>query len=272
MAHVFLAMKNRLSKTMDQTRGENKRPGDDDDDSPLQAAMRMADLIRKNITQAEEEQKLHQRSDSSSSIKNTEELSFRFPGPPGLVEGFATGLVVLGVLTPVRSLLVKRFLSPSRGGSSSSSVFKQQQDSLGFLPEFILTTTQMLLSAHAALYVGSLFGSHYYLHQLAAISNNDPTRAAVSRTADTICHDPLVMRLMHCQDQGKLILPSPVMPTTSSSVPSNTNLNVVSSSSSSSSSTMMMMMNPNQRVLLELQKALDTCRARNSLQQHENRT
>jgi hypothetical protein len=63
------------------------------------------------------------------------------------------------------------------------------------------------------------------------------------------------------------------MPTTPSSVPSNTNVNVVSSSSSSSSSTMMMMMmNPNQRVLLELQKALDTCRARNSLQQHENRT
>ena len=228
--------------------------------------MRMADLIRKNITQAkeeEDEQKRRLPHGSKSSNKEEEQLSFRFPGPPGLVEGVATGLVVLGVLTPVRSMLVKRFLSPAvtRGASSSSNACQQQRQdnsSLGLLPEFLLTSTQMLLSAHAALYMGSLFGSHHYLHQLAAINP-----AAVSRTADAICHDALVTRLLkQRQAQEKRI---PTMSSPPSALP---NVNVVSSSSSSSAITMMMM-NPDLRILLELQKALDTCRARNSLQQQQ---
>jgi hypothetical protein len=243
---------------MNQSRGENDNRPNGHDDSPLQAAMYMADLIRKYITQAEKAEQLSASSPSASApsnLKNKEELSFRFPGPPGLVEGAATGLVVLGFLTPVRSLLVKRFFSTPRGGGSSSN-----NDSLGFLPDFILTSTQMLLSAHAALYVGSLCGSHYYLHQLAAISNHDP-----SPTADSICQDALVTRLLQLQHQGQLILPS-----APSLAPTKSNANVVSSSSSSSNGTMMT--NPNQRVLLEFQKALDTCRARNSLQQEKNRT
>jgi hypothetical protein len=250
--------------------------------------MRLADLIRRNITRAKQEedeqlqkQRLQQQqqqqqqrhgtnddaspSNSNNTINPKEEgelqLSFQFPGPPGLVEGVATGLFVLGVLTPVRSVLVQRFLSsPSKSGSSSIS---SSSVSLGFLPEFILTSSQMLLSAQAALYMGSLFGSYHYLHQLASMQ--DPA-TATSRTADSICQDALVTRLLLMKQQNQEQNQDRLLRTTSSSfaaVPNNVNI-VSSSSSSSSSSSNMMMMNPNQHVLLEFQKALDTCQVRNS--------
>jgi hypothetical protein len=92
---------------------------------------------------------------------------------PGLVEGLAVGVGTALALTPVRSQIIKR--TPQ----------------LGQLPDLIVTSSQAVVAAMSGLYAGSLYGATTHLEHLANIPQH-----AVSPTANSICEDELIKRLL----------------------------------------------------------------------------
>lgn len=185
-------------------------------ESPQQAAMYMADTIRKHVQQIEPQPDSSGPNHSSSSS-----LSASLFDPPattpGLVAGITAGFVTLGILTPVRGILLKA------AGKN-----------LRIVADLIVTSSQAIVSANAALYTGALAGSQVYLQ----LFNNVPPTAP-SATADSICSDPKIMSYLHLQKY------------TSSSVPATDNSS----------------WDPRVRLGVELQQALKHCQQRNESQQ-----
>ena len=154
--------------------------------SALHAAMKMADLIRSSLNQT-----------SNSSVPKDEKAA-DFRMTPGVLEGIATGVATLLVLTPVRSLILKA-----------------AGNRLGMLPDLIATTSQIMISADVALYYGSLYGSYHYLQTFTQI----PAKA-VSPTVDSICRQSV-------HDFDSFYDEARQYTTTSSSSPSSWNPNVI---------------------------------------------
>ena len=134
---------------------QQQQVSDETTTSPLHAAMKMADLVR-----------------SSLYNKNNNGNSRDFRTTPGLVEGVATGVLTLVALTPVRSLVLRAAAAKK----------------LGMLPDLVVTTSQIMIAANAALYAGSLYGSWHYLQTFTKIPVD-----AVSPTVDGICRQSLDM-------------------------------------------------------------------------------
>ena len=121
--------------------------------SSLHAATKMADLVRTSLNQR-----------TAAAASNTDKEDFRMT--PGILEGVGAGALTLLVLTPVRSFILRT-----------------AGNRLGMLPDLVVTTSQLMLSANAAMFYGSLYGSYHYLQTFTQI----PT-TAVSPTVDKICH------------------------------------------------------------------------------------
>jgi hypothetical protein len=204
-------------------------------ESPLQAAMYMADVIRKHMQQIDPQSDSsapnNSSSSSSSSSSSTSSPSFSaslFDPPattPGLVVGITAGVVTFGLLTPVRSMLLQA------AGKN-----------LRIVADLIVTSSQAVASANAALYTGALTGSQFYLK---LFNNVEPT--APSATADSICNDPKILSYLQSHHSLQQFY-------TTSSVP-------VSDNSG---------WDPRVRLGIELQQALKHCQRRNEwLQQSE---
>jgi hypothetical protein len=121
--------------------------------SPLHAALQMGDLVRSRLNQV------------TTATNTTDQDKADFRLTPGLLEGIGTGIAAMLLLTPVRSILLK----------AAGSKF-------GVFPDLVCTTSQIMVSANAALYYGSLYGSYHYLQTFNTIPVN-----AVSPTVDDIC-------------------------------------------------------------------------------------
>lgn len=136
--------------------------------SPLHAAMNMADLVRSSLNQAtslsSSSSSTNHNDDETKQQQQQQQAAFT----PGIVEGAAAGIGTMLVLTPVRWLLLRAV----------------GQRTLGMLPDLVVTTGQIMVSANAGLYYGSLYGSHHYLSTF----NSIPV-AAVSPTVDGICQE-----------------------------------------------------------------------------------
>lgn len=135
-----------------------QQPSDETTTSPLHAAMKMADIVRSSLNN-------HNKNRSTNDDSNRD-----FRTTPGLVEGVATGVLTLVLLTPVRSLVLRTATAKS----------------LGLLPDLVVTTSQIMIAANAALYAGSLYGSWHYLQTFTQIPVD-----AVSPTVDGICRQSL---------------------------------------------------------------------------------
>jgi hypothetical protein len=129
--------------------------------SPLHAAMLMADVVRSS---------LQKTSTTTTTTTKEEAAAADFRLTPGLLEGLAVGVATLLVLTPVRSALLR---TPAA-------------TQLGMLPDLVLTSTQIMVAAQAALYGGGLYGSYHYLQTFGQIPVD-----ARSPTADAICERSL---------------------------------------------------------------------------------
>jgi hypothetical protein len=114
--------------------------------------MLMADLVRASLQK------------TTTTMPDAATADYRLT--PGLLEGLATGVAALLVLTPVRSALLR---TPAA-------------KTLGMLPDLVVTSTQIMIAAQAALYGGSLYGTFHYLQTFRQI----PVTAR-SPTVDTIC-------------------------------------------------------------------------------------
>ena len=139
--------------------------------SDLLNASLVADVIRRCVSEG-------QNKDSSGDKifheqQQQQQLSFRFPVPPGVVEGVAAGLVVGGLSLPIRRKLLQ--IAGPR---------------LHVLTELIVTPIQALVAFQAGMFTCSLYGSSHYLQRLAEIPI-----AAPSATADAICQDETVQAL-----------------------------------------------------------------------------
>lgn len=135
---------------------QQQQSSDETTTSPLHAAMKMADLVQSSLN------------NKTNNNSNNDNRDFRTT--PGLVEGMATGVLTLVVLTPVRSLVVRTATA----------------NKLGMLPDLVVTTSQIMIAANVALYAGSLYGSWHYLQTFTKI----PVEA-VSPTVDGICRQSL---------------------------------------------------------------------------------
>jgi hypothetical protein len=132
-----------------------------DDRLSLPKAMQVADVIRKHM-----EARSLETTPSSSS---TESSSFRFPVPPGVVEGIAVAVATGCLLLPVRRLAL-------------TSAGKR----LLVFTDLVVTPVQCTVAASAGLYATSLYGSREYLRQLARVPPTAP-----SETAWAICQEVL---------------------------------------------------------------------------------
>jgi hypothetical protein len=209
------------------------------DDSPLQAAMYMADVIRKHMQKMEPQSvsdssapnNSSSTSATSSSATSTYLSASLFDPPattPGLVVGITAGIVTFGLLTPVRSMLLQA-AGPQ----------------LRLVADLMVTSSQAVASANVALYTGALTGSQAYLK---LFNNVEPT--APSITADSICNDPKIISYLqspqHSLQQSQFETAS-----SSQSVPSG--------------------WDPRVLLGMELRQALKHCRQRNELQQQQSK-
>jgi hypothetical protein len=204
------------------------------DDSPLQAAMYMADVIRKHMQKIEPQSVSDSSAPnnaSSSSSSSTYLSASLFDPPattPGLVVGITAGIVTFCLLTPVRSMLL-RAAGPQ----------------LRLVADLMVTSSQAVASANVALYTGALTGSQAYLK---LFNNVEPT--APSITADSICNDPKIISYLqspqHSLQQSQFETAS-----SSQSVPSG--------------------WDPRVLLGMELRQALKHCRQRNELQQQQSK-
>jgi hypothetical protein len=142
--------------------------------SPLHAAVQLADVIRSSTLQQREEDHHHR---PSKVLKAQLDGNAIDSTTPGLVDGLVAGCLVMALLTPIRS----RFLQSI--GSSK----------LGIFPDLVVSSTQVVLSASAALYMGSLQGSRAYLQQLA---NANPRSQGNEAWAVRVCNSSLVDHML----------------------------------------------------------------------------
>jgi hypothetical protein len=142
--------------------------------SHLHAAVNLADVIRSSIFQQGRQHGSQDRP-SGAHLAST--------NPPGLVDGLIAGCLVLAFLTPVRSRVLQSI------GSSKFGIF----------PDLVVSSTQVALSATAALYMGSLQGSRAYLQQLA---NANPSRQGPDEWALQVCNSSLVNQLLKAPMPG----------------------------------------------------------------------
>lgn len=119
----------------------------------------MADVVRSSL----------QKTTTTTTTKE-EAAAADFRLTPGLLEGLAVGVATLLVLTPVRSALLR---TPAA-------------TQLGMLPDLVLTSSQIMVAAQAALYGGGLYGSYHYLQTFGQVPVD-----ARSPTADAICERSL---------------------------------------------------------------------------------
>lgn len=143
-------------------------PGQDGYRLDLLSASLVADVIRRRVSES-------QTGLSGDPIdeQQYQRHSFRFPVPPGVVEGVAGALLVGGLSLPIRNKLLK--IAGPR---------------LHVLTELIVTPLQVMGAFQVGLYLCSLYGSSHYLQRLAEI----PARAP-SATVDAICRDETVYGL-----------------------------------------------------------------------------
>jgi hypothetical protein len=206
------------------------------DDSPLQAAMYMADVIRKQMNQIEPQSASSDSSAPNNASTNSAYLTASLFDPPattpGLVVGIAAGVVTFGLLTPVRTMLLKA-VGPQ----------------LRTFADLLVTSSQAVASANAALYTGALTGSQTYLKLLNQV---EPTAPSV--TADSICNDPKILSYLE----------SPLHSTTGDASPSVPAASYYVDNNDSS-------WDPRVLLGIELQQALKHCRQRNELQQQRSK-
>jgi len=206
-------------------------PPSRENDSPLQAAMYMADVIRKHVGKKEELLPLPsssptqfeptaQTNQSSSSTSHPISASLFDPPAitPGLMEGVVAGIVTFGLLTPIRRLLLQ-------AAGQNLRVFA----------DLVVTTSQAVVSANAALFVTALTGGRVYLQLF-----NNVAPKAPSTTADSICRDFKIQSYLQR-------LPS-----------SPSTLSQGSARRASS------IWDPRMQLGFELHQALETCRERNA--------
>ncbi|GKY97276.1 hypothetical protein MPSEU_000686000 [Mayamaea pseudoterrestris] len=139
------------------------------DPSLLHTAVKLGDLIRQHVR----EQSSPDESDSSKGFIET--VIDPSATTPGLMEGIAAAIVTAGLLTPVRSTLIK----------------STSQTPLGVFTDLVTSSTLVIASSMAGMYVGSLVGSTAYLKQLAAVPTD---RESV--TADAVCGSSMVRELL----------------------------------------------------------------------------
>lgn len=205
-----------------------------EDDSPLQAAMHMADVIRKHMQQKEPQPDSSAPNNASSSSTYLSASLFDPPATtPGLVVGITAGVVTFGLLTPLRTMLLQA------AGSN-----------LRLVADLIVTSTQAVASANAALYTGALTGSQVYLK---LFNNVAPTAPSVK--ADSICDDSKIRSYLQSHLQQSQW--------SSPSVPSVSDTNVNRNNNSS--------WDPRILLGMELQQALKHCQQRNELQQQRSK-
>jgi hypothetical protein len=224
--------------TMSDPPSPSAPPSGGEGDSPLQAAMYMADVIRKHMQQIEPQSdsvsettapnNASSSSSSTSSSTSTYLSASLFDPPattPGLVVGITAGVVTFGLLTPVRSMLLQA-AGPQ----------------LRLVADLVVTTTQAVVSANAALYTGALTGSQSYLKLF-----NQVKPTAPSVTADSICNDSKILSYLQ----------SPHHSTASASAASDADNSSV--------------WDPRVLLGMQLQQALKNCRQRNDLQQQRSK-
>jgi hypothetical protein len=107
--------------------------------------------------------------------------------PPGLWDGLIAGGLVLAILTPARTQILR-----SIGGGSP-----RLGNAVVDLPDLVVSSVQVVISAQAALYVGSLQGSRVYLRALADAAtisadshskNNDSSWAIEACSSSNVRH------------------------------------------------------------------------------------
>jgi hypothetical protein len=211
-----------------------------DGDTPLEAAMYVADAIRQhiNIPQVEPQSDSsapHNSSSSSSSSSSTQSsspsLSARLFDPPattpGLAVGITAGVATFGLLTPVRKILLQ-------------AAGKQ----LHIIADLIVTSSQAVASANVAMYTGALTGSQVYLK---LFNNISPT--APSITADSICNEPRILSYLQSHRQSDSTASSVSVPAAAAAVADDSGWD------------------PRVQLAIELQQALKHCQQRNEWQQ-----
>jgi len=135
----------------------------------LSHAMQVADVIRKHMLLAQvpvTETTATTATTTTTNAEATTDQSFRFPVPPGVVEG-VTACIIAGVaLLPVRRVALQL-------------AGKQ----LHMLADLIVSTGQAMVAANVGLYTGCVYGSREYLRQLASVppQAHSPTASAVCR-------------------------------------------------------------------------------------------
>jgi hypothetical protein len=209
-------------------------PSGEGGDTPLEAAMYVADAIRQhiNIQQIEPQSDSSAPTNSSSSSSSSSSTSFSarlFDPPattPGLVVGITAGVVTFGLLTPVRRMLLQ-------------AAGKE----LHMLADLIVTSSQAVASANAAMYTGALTGSQVYLQLFNKVSPTAP-----SATADAICNEPKILSYLQSHQQQSAYTAS-------------------SSSGSASASADNSGWDPRVQLGMELQQALKHCQQRNDWKQ-----
>jgi hypothetical protein len=131
----------------------------------LHTAILIADTVRRY-----EQQSLAE----SATIPTTWFRLQTFFEVPGVSQGCAAACCGLALMIPVRRSLLRVCDKHWNLGTA--------------FPDLVITPMLAIYLAQCSLWIGSLYGSSYYLNKLASI----PTTKS-SQTADTICNDPSVI-------------------------------------------------------------------------------
>ena len=203
--------------------------------SPLRSAMRLADLIHRQISKHEQELG-NENNNKKNNNKNQSWMSIwptSWKLMPGVVEGLMAGGATILVLTPVR------FYFP---------IIQKNR-----LFDIVFTMSQVMMSVQASLYVGTLYGSQQYLCKLA---NMNPQQS--SPTATAICQDAVVLNALTLSSSD--VVPQQDATTTPSLLANQ------GSTTTTTTTTSTPWWNPSQAAVMEYQRALLHCRQRNEYQ------
>jgi hypothetical protein len=135
----------------------------------IQDVMTVVDAIRKQEVQSLAE--LNANNVPTASNDDPLLPLRQFLKAPGVVEGLTTAFVCIGVMLPVRQLILR---------------FGRQRR-LGDLPDLILTPTMVLVTLQASLRVASLTGACTYLERVPLMNEN---------SLECVCSDPVLQKLL----------------------------------------------------------------------------
>jgi hypothetical protein len=145
---------------------KSTRSNSNSNDLTLVDAMKVADSIRKHYN------------DSNGEKEKNESRNI----PPGLMQGLSAFCIAGVALLPVRRVILS-----SQSSAVGAAPFRNFMD-------LVVSVSQALAATQVGLMSGTLYGSQFYLNQVATVS---PTE--VSPVTDQICQDMLTKLLPHQQ-------------------------------------------------------------------------